>query len=152
MLLGIIWTRIFVCRNKVGRHFVSIVDIFAFEKSVVCKFDLQWCFEYYSSECRDWRFTYEYHYPPLLTDLVQYIPDFNTNFIVEERGPFANNFRLLHVLPSCHYQLLPNRVHHYLLEHQPKFFKEMHDSIWAFCRYFWECHVCFEHISTHDWN
>mgnify|MGYP001218912488 CR=1 FL=1 len=111
---------------------------------------LQWCFEYYSGECRDWRFTYEYHYPPLLSDLVQYIPDFNTNFIVEERKPFSNNLQLLYVLPSCHYHLLPNRVYYYLLENQPNFFKEKHDFIWAFCRYFWECHVKFEHISTHE--
>lgn len=111
---------------------------------------LQWCFEYYSSECRDWRFTYEYHYPPLLTDLVQYIPDFNTNFITEEREPFSNNFQLLYVLPSCYYNLLPNRVYYYLLENQPILFKEKYDFVWAFCRYFWECHVCFDEFKINE--
>ena len=37
---------------------------------------LEWTFKYYSHKCPDWRWCYNYNYPPLLQDLIRYIPYF----------------------------------------------------------------------------
>ena len=49
-----------------------------------------------------------------------------------------------------HYQFITKSRLLLLLENQPRFFKEKHDFVWAFCRYFWECHVCFDNISINE--
>jgi 5'-3' exonuclease len=107
---------------------------------------LEWVFKYYSGDCPDWRWTYEYHYPPLLTDLQHYIPDFHTTFISNYRPPFTPNVQLAYVLPLAQFVLLPEKTRTFLLSKYREHYSEKIEFQWAFCRYFWEAHVCFTPI------
>jgi 5'-3' exonuclease len=111
---------------------------------------LEWVFKYYSGDCPDWRWTYEYHYPPLLVDLQHYVPDFHTTFITKSRPPFTPNVQLAYVLPLAQFDLLPEKTRSFLLSQYGENYSEKVDFQWAFCRYFWEAHVCFKPISVGD--
>jgi 5'-3' exonuclease len=100
---------------------------------------LEWVAAYYSVGCPDWDWTYKYNYPPLLTDLLRYIPSRNTIFIQSNNSvPVSPLAQLSRVIPKSKVNLLP-------LEHRTEFARLHHnDKIstqWAFCRYFWEAHV-----------
>ena len=41
---------------------------------------LEWTMNYYTKECLDWKWFYHYKYPPLLKDLIKYIPYWETSF------------------------------------------------------------------------
>jgi 5'-3' exonuclease len=100
---------------------------------------LEWVAKYYSVGCPDWEWTYKYHYPPLLQDLIKYIPSQSTVFIpLNNSQPVAPIDQLFKVLPQGKSELLPK-------EYQQKF-NNIHKNDkptfqWAFCRYFWESSV-----------
>lgn len=107
---------------------------------------LEWVFTYYSSGCSDWRWTYEYHYPPLLVDLYKYIPNGESKFILNNRQAFTENVQLSYVLPPSNFNLLPEYVSSKLLKEYSNLFSSKLEFQWAFCSYFWESHVCFKNI------
>jgi 5'-3' exoribonuclease 1 len=103
---------------------------------------LEWTMRYYTSGCPDWRWHYKYNYPPLLQDLVKYIPIFTTTFIKETKiNPVNELVQLCYVLPHSSLHLLPNRLHLALIQNYPNWYKNNFDFVWAYCRYFWESHV-----------
>ena len=53
---------------------------------------IEWTMKYYTVGCPDWRWTYNYMYPPLLSDLIHYIPYFNTEFISNKQDHFLVSF------------------------------------------------------------
>ena len=106
---------------------------------------MEWTFKYYSSGCIDWRWSYKYHYPPLLKDLCQYIPDANGHqfLSVVEPKPIRDVVQLSYVLPKPSLHLLPRQVHENLSKH-PNFnsmYATNHHMNWSFCKFFWECHT-----------
>jgi 5'-3' exonuclease len=105
---------------------------------------MEWTFKYYSSGCIDWRWSYKYHYPPLLKDLCQFIPDTpHHDFLqVVEPSPIRDIVQLCYVLPKPSLQLLPRRVYENMSKH-PNFnsmYATNHHMNWSFCKFFWECH------------
>jgi 5'-3' exonuclease len=100
---------------------------------------LEWVAKYYSVGCPDWEWTYKYHYPPLLQDLIKYIPSQSTVFVPSnESQPVTPVEQLFRVLPKGKSELLPK-------EYQQEF-NIIHENDrpifqWAFCRYFWESSV-----------
>jgi len=102
---------------------------------------LEWVFKYYTTGCIDWRWKYDFHYPPLLNDLKNYIPSWDTNMIESNsHEPVSEITQLSYVLPKKSLKLLPKNV-------QDKLKKSMYDKYpenceleWSFCKYLWEAH------------
>ena len=106
---------------------------------------MEWTFKYYSTGCIDWRWSYNYHYPPLLKDLLQFIPDTNFHDFLKvvEPQPIRDVVQLCYVLPKPSLQLLPRQVLESLSNH-PNFssmYATNHHMNWSFCKFFWECHT-----------
>ena len=109
---------------------------------------LEWTYNYYTDECYDWRWIYNYHYPPLLKDLCKYIPYFETTFI-EKKVPYpiSSTIQLAYVLPKNALNIIPNNVETLLLEKFPNMYKMNCEMEWSFCKYLWESHVILPHIN-----
>ena len=109
---------------------------------------LEWTMKYYSDCCYDWNWMYKYDYPPLLCDLLKYIPYFNTTFIPKQlKLPIHPLVQLSYVLPYKSLDLLPLEIKDKLLQEYSEWYSTNCDFIWAFCKYFWECHVVLPEIN-----
>ena len=103
---------------------------------------LEWTMKYYTSGCPDWRWRYKYEYPPLLQDLIRYIPVFETVFVPQKPiNPVSEMVQLCYVLPRTSLNLLPNKLYYELITRYDNWYKGNCDYKWAYCRYFWESHV-----------
>ena len=111
---------------------------------------LEWTFKYYKDECKDWRWTYKYNYPPLLSDLVKYIPSFDTEFITNSNNPVDPFTQLSYVLPKNSLYLLPKNLENSLLENFKSHYESNLSIDWSFCRYLWEAHINVSHINIQD--
>lgn len=106
---------------------------------------LEWVCTYYSGDCLDWKWKYNYHYPPLFSDVCKYIPHFETKFIEQQLSSrsfhsFSPYTQLAYVLPKQQLKLLPNKIQKFLLDHYSELYHDEYEFQWAFCRYFWESH------------
>ena len=113
-----------------------------FAKSVSINYleGLEWVFKYYTKGCPDWKWKYNYHYPPLFADLIKYVPHFASEFIAPNtNAPFSPYAQLSYVLPPEQLSLLPEKMRTYLFKTYPSLGAQM-EFQWAFCRYFWEAH------------
>jgi len=112
---------------------------------------LEWTLQYYTHECPDWKWSYHYHYPPLLQDLLEYIPIFDTTFVPKkEPNPVSSIVQLCYVLPKDSLTLLPSPLKNELLEKHNEWYKADCNFLWAFCRYFWESHVKMNEIDLKE--
>jgi 5'-3' exonuclease len=106
---------------------------------------LEWVYKYYTAGCPDWKWKYNYHYPPLLIDLTLCIPQIQMEFIKPTKKgslqPFHPNTQLRYVLPRNNLSLLGKEQEQYLLKEYSKYYPEYVDFQWSYCRYFWESHA-----------
>jgi 5'-3' exonuclease len=108
---------------------------------------LEWTMKYYTSGCPDWRWCYNYNYPPLLCDLIHYVPYFDTEFIATvKENPVTELIQLCYVLPKQSLNLLPNNLYNALIKKHLDWYSSDCTFVWAYCRYFWESHVNLPHI------
>jgi 5'-3' exonuclease len=131
------------------------VDIDDIRKKQICTNyleGLEWTMKYYTSGCLDWRWCYNYHYPPLLTDLLNYIPYFDTEFIPNNitKNPVSELVQLSYVLPRQSLYLLPDKLYSSLIKEHENWYKSDCEFIWAYCRYFWESHVILPNIDINE--
>jgi len=109
---------------------------------------LEWVMHYYTTGCPDWRWCYRYHYPPLLKDLVYFIPNWETRMIPKNNHiPVRSLTQLSYVLPYPSLHLLPEEVKKKLLATYPSGYRMDFKIYWSFCKYFWEAHVDFPEIN-----
>jgi 5'-3' exonuclease len=112
---------------------------------------LEWTMKYYTTDCPDWRWRYKYNYPPLLQDLIRFIPIFDTEFIpYRSPNPVSDIVQLCYVLPRASLSLLPNRLYFELIKDHDDWYKGNCDFVWAYCRYFWESHVEMNEINIDE--
>ena len=103
---------------------------------------LEWTMKYYTTGCPDWRWTYQYNYPPLLEDLVKYIPYFDTTFIKENTSCAVSPYtQLCYVLPRQSLHFLPEALYATMKKEHLDWYPIDCEFIWAYSRYFWESHV-----------
>lgn len=111
---------------------------------------LEWTFKYYTEGCPHWRWKYNYHYPPLLVDLVKRLPDFDTEFFDEKRcggifnRPFHPNTQLAYVIPPWNHHLYQETTRRL----DSKYYVNISDLKfqWMFCKFFWESHAILPEI------
>jgi 5'-3' exonuclease len=109
---------------------------------------LEWVYRYYTNDCPDWRWKYNYHYPPLFSDLAKYVPDREYMFIHgNNNNAFSSATQLSYVLPINVHYLMPEKIACVLREKYVNSYPEKYDFQWAFCRYFWEAHPLLPDIS-----
>ena len=118
---------------------------------------LEWVFKYYTFECPHWKWRYNHHYPPLLSDLAKHVPALRRDFIQNDvtNRPFSENVQLAYVLPPAYQSLLPTNVKHDMETMYQDSYASEFDFQWAFCRYFWEAHALLPSVSTaklHEWD
>jgi len=102
---------------------------------------LEWVFRYYTKGCPDWEWNYNYHYPPLLQDLIRHIPHENATFLKPNNSTAMHPFQqLAYVLPYAYLHLLPKRIAQMLRTDYSEYYPKTYQFKWAFCRYFWEAH------------
>jgi 5'-3' exonuclease len=114
---------------------------------------LEWTMKYYTNGCPDYRWKYKYSYPPLLSDLIKYIPQFDKTFIPEvhlQNKPVSQIVQLCYVLPSSSINLIPQPIQKKLRPIKHILYPSDCKFTWAFCRYFWEAHVDFPEINLDD--
>jgi 5'-3' exonuclease len=112
---------------------------------------LEWTMKYYSNSCPDWRWCYNYNYPPLLQDLIHYIPYFDTEFIVDKPPqPVSDLVQLCYVLPRQSLQMLPEKLYNNLIQKSLDLYPTDCEFSWAYCKYFWECHPNLPHIDINE--
>jgi 5'-3' exonuclease len=112
---------------------------------------LEWTMKYYTTGCSDWRWCYNYDYPPLLSDLMHYIPYFDTEFIEQKPHlPVSELVQLCYVLPKQSLHLLPENLYKQLLKEHSNWYDSDCSFVWSYCRYFWEAHVQLPHIDINE--
>jgi 5'-3' exonuclease len=112
---------------------------------------LEWTMKYYTSGCPNWRWCYKYHYPPLLKDLIRFLPYFETEMMTNlEENPVSSLVQLCYVVPKPSLSLLPKPLYDALLLNHDNWYKTDCEFIWAYCRYFWESHVDLPEINIDE--
>ena len=108
---------------------------------------------YYSKECVNWNHCYNYHYPPLLSDLYKSVPYFDSELVLKEDKNIIHPHLLLsYVLPRDSLNLLPPNIHNYLLKNYENHYKEDYEFIYAFCKYFYEGHAKFPALDFKEFS
>jgi 5'-3' exonuclease len=108
---------------------------------------LEWVYTYYNSECPNWQWKYNYHYPPLFKDLCRFLPETDEMLIKSGCGPVSPYVQLCYVLPYSNLYLLPKEITDKLYSDFSHLYPIHYDFHWAFCRYFWESHPILPEIS-----
>ena len=142
----------YICPDEPGwetRYYKALLP--GVDKRVLCNNyleGLEWTFKYYSSGCVDWKWKYNYHYPPLFKDLVNYIPHFDTHFIKSNDNTKLSSYaQLSYVLPERQLDLLPEKICRFLRTNYSELYPDTYEFKWAFCRYFWEAHPVLPDVS-----
>jgi len=125
---------------------------------------LEWTHKYYTNACPDWRWTYNYHYAPLMADVLKFIPALDTELLEQQNDdnnsnnsnnssastrytPLKPMVQLSYVLPKAGLSLLPKTLERRILETIGECYSENWEFEWSFCRYFWEAHPKMTQIS-----
>jgi 5'-3' exonuclease len=112
---------------------------------------LEWTMKYYTVGCPDWRWCYKHNYPPLLQDLLRFIPYFDTEFIQPNTHVAVSPLvQLCYVLPNQSLSFLPEKLFKKLKYDYSDLYPTDCEFTWAFCRYFWESHVELPEIDINE--
>jgi 5'-3' exonuclease len=97
---------------------------------------LEWVYRYYTEECAEWRWKYNWNYGPLMEDLEEYVLEYKEKFMKAKNNPYTKEQQLAYVLPREKLWLYEGAEN--LLETRPENYPEKYEMEGAFCRYGWE--------------
>jgi 5'-3' exonuclease len=108
---------------------------------------LEWTWSYYNGHCKDNYLCYEFQLAPLFSSIINYIPCFDEELVVNGDLSVPTPItQLLYVLPYSDYELIPINTDN-IVKKFPQL-KEMNYPIhYDFCKFFWESHVEFNYVS-----
>ena len=89
---------------------------------------LEWCYKYYTVGCPDWKWEYEHHYPPLLTNLVNNIIDYESDIIDNRVDDITQGEFLNKIFPQIY-----GRNSRTTMRFE-----------WAYCKQMFEAHIYFD--------
>jgi hypothetical protein len=72
--------------------------------------------------------------------------------IAENNDVLNDKLLLCHVLPKKSLDLLPAKIHNYLLNNYEYLYKTDYNIVYAFCKYFYEGHVIFPEFNIDEFN
>ena len=119
---------------------------------------LEWTFKYYTEGCPNWKWKYNYHYPPLFQDLQFHVPYFETDLVtgdIHTNQSFHPNVQLSYVLPIESHSLIDERTREILHAQFSSYYTRDFQYEWAYCRYLWESHLILPEIPLeilNEWN
>ncbi len=127
-------------------------DSLVFKRKVSTNFleGLEWVMRYYTTGCYDWRWCYRFNYPPLMKDLLKFIPRWDISMLENNDRSVSPEVQLAYVLPKDSLKLLPTKIYVKLLKEKNHLYKDDCELVWAFCKYIWECHVNLPHIDIDE--
>jgi len=127
-------------------------DTLQFKRKVSTNFleGLEWVMRYYTTGCYDWKWCYRFNYPPLLKDLLKFIPRWDISLLKYNDKAVSPEVQLAYVLPKNSLKLLPVKIYVKLLKEKSHLYKDDCELVWAFCKYVWESHVNLPHIDIYD--
>lgn len=129
------YTKLFDLERKTNKKQISKICINYLES-------LEWTFSYYIDTCKDWRWTYDYHYTPLFSDIYEFIPYYNMELIEKNLNkPVSPTTQLAYVLPRESLSCLTDKIKDHLINNHSEWYDNNCDFIWCFCKYIWECHI-----------
>lgn len=103
---------------------------------------LEWTLHYYIKGCKNWRWSYNYSYPPLINDLCKFLPCFESEFVEGALAkPIDSIVQLGYVLPKVSLCLLDEKTSSKLLTTFPEQYRDDYTQKWSYCKYMWESHV-----------
>lgn len=108
---------------------------------------LEWVYTYYNSECPNWKWKYNYHYPPLFIDLCKFLPNDCDILIRPDGNAVSPTVQLCYVMPCSNLYLLPKHIECRMKTDFSHLYPTYYEFKWAFCRYFWESHPVLPDIS-----
>ena len=135
-----------------SRYYQTLFDVDGNEEDIkrICINYLEaldWTFKYYTAGCCNWRWSYNYNYPPLMKDLIRYVPCFDMEFVKSVMAnPVKDVVQLSYVLPKHSLGLLAPEKLDILMQNVPEYYTDDCEFQWSFCKYFWEAHINMPHI------
>lgn len=123
-----------------------------YKKSVSVNYleGLEWTLKYYTTGCVNYRWCYKYDYPPLLEDLIKFIPSYDIDMIEENYHTISSSTQLAFVLPKQSLHLLPYQLHTRLMNNYPEYYRTDLKFEWSFCKYFWESHPIMKYFDLEE--
>lgn len=108
---------------------------------------LEWVYKYYTKDCSDWEWKYNYDYAPLIKDLKKNIPKERYELIKNgSKEVLKREEQLAYVLPYENLYLLGKKGEEIKDKYKALYPKE-YEFKWGYCRYFWESHPILPEIT-----
>ena len=130
---------LYICPTEHGWETRYYMTLFGEKKHVINDIitnymeGLEWVFYYYTRGCVDWKWKYNYHYPPLLKDIAKckMHPIIQWSSGTTACSPTE---QLMYVLPPAYWkELIPDISGDIPLTNV--------QLEWSFCKYMWEAHI-----------
>lgn len=117
---------------------------------------LEWIMRYYTWGCKDWRWSYKYCYPPLMSTFSTYLANIQSDkkFLVDKEKNYVDiKVSLAYVLPKQRlgYLRYPG-LKEKLLKGHPEWYKDDCEFKWAFKQFFEESCVMLPEIDINEFE